>query len=81
MHPVTLSLAIRVDPGNHDHQLWCNHGVWWIHYVVHEGHRRRRVRGSLRTRQLSEARVARDAVFARLRAEEQAAQQRGERVA
>lgn len=62
------SLAIRVDPHNPDHHLWQNHGAWWIHYVVHEGPRKRRIRASLGTRDLAAARAARDALFAGLRA-------------
>ncbi len=65
-HPVPPVLSIRVDASNLDHHLWCNHGVYWIHYVVHEGNRKRRVRHSLRTRDLEQARQLRDAELARL---------------
>ena len=68
-HPVLPVLSIRVDASNLDHHLWCNHGVYWIHYVVHEGNRKRRVRHSLRTRDLCEARQLRDAELARVHAE------------
>jgi len=81
MHPPILSLAIRIDPRNPDHHLWRNHGAWWIHYVVHEGHRKRRVRHALGTQHLAAARAARDAVFARLREEEQNAPRHEEVVA
>lgn len=69
MHPTnppcaSRSLAIRVRPGNPDHHLWSNHGAWWIHYVVHEGHRKLRIRHSLGTGDLTEARARRDALFA-----------------
>jgi len=69
MHPLVSpsashALAIRVNPGNPNHHLWRNHGVWWIHYVVHEGHKKRRVRTSLGTRDLAAARAARDVVLA-----------------
>jgi hypothetical protein len=40
--------------------------VWWIHYVVHEGNRKRRVRRSLQTRDVEIARQRRDAEFARI---------------
>ena len=66
MHPIRNSLpvvpvlSVRVDATNLDHHLWCNHGVWWIHYVVHEGNRKRRVRHSLRTRDVEVARRLRD---------------------
>lgn len=62
----TPVLSIRVDPANPDHHLWRNHGTWWIHYVVHEGNRKRRVRRSLSTHCVLEARVLRDQEFARL---------------
>jgi hypothetical protein len=57
-------LAIRIDAENPNHHLWSNHGVWWIHYTLHvDGLRVRRVRRSLDTRELSEARRLRDAFF------------------
>ena len=65
--PVLPVLSVRVDETNLDHHLWCNHGVWWIHYVVHEGNRKRRVRHSLRTRDVDVARRLRDAEFALVR--------------
>jgi hypothetical protein len=65
--PVLPVLSVRVDETNLDHHLWCNHGVWWIHYVVHEGNRKRRVRHSLRTRDVEVARRLRDTEFALVR--------------
>ena len=53
--------SLRVDPDNDTHHLWCNNGTWWIHYTIHFGHRARRIRKSLRTRSLEEARARRDA--------------------
>ncbi len=64
--PADPVLSIRIDDQNLDHHLWCNHGVWWIHYVVHEGNRKRRVRRSLQTRDVEIARQRRDAEFARV---------------
>ncbi len=72
MHPTTKSvpvasiLSVRVDESNLDHHLWCNHGVWWIHYVVHEGNHKRRVRHSLRIRDVDVARRLRDEELRRL---------------
>jgi len=61
-------LAIRVDAENPDHHLWLNHGTWWIHYTLHlDGARKRRVRFSLETSDVGEARAKRDALFAALR--------------
>ena len=57
-------LAIRVDAENPNHHLWNNHGVWWIHYTLHLDELRvRRVRRSLLTRDLEQARRHRDAFF------------------
>ena len=53
--------SLRVDLDNDTHHLWCNNGTWWIHYTIHFGHRARRIRKSLRTRSLEEARARRDA--------------------
>lgn len=46
-----------------NHHLWNNHGTWWIHYTVHHGPTKERVRQSLATRCLNEARRKRDALF------------------
>lgn len=59
------TLAIRVDAENQNHHLWNNHGTWWCHYTVHPTpHTKRRVRLSLRTRDVVEARDRRDQLFA-----------------
>jgi hypothetical protein len=59
------TLSIRVDAKNPSHHLWDNGGTWWIHYTVHtEDGRVRRVRYSLGTADLEQARILRDAVFA-----------------
>ena len=60
--------SLRVDRDNDTHHLWCNNGTWWIHYTIHFGHRARRVRRSLRTRSLDEARTRRDAHLAAVEA-------------
>ena len=56
--------SLRVDLDNDTHHLWCNNGTWWIHYTIHFGHRARRIRKSLRTRSLEEARARRDSHLA-----------------
>lgn len=66
--PIPSTLSIRVDDANPNHHLWQNHGWWWIHYVVHRGNRKERIRRSLQTRDLDVARRRRDDLFARLRA-------------
>jgi hypothetical protein len=73
MHPnptqtVTPTLSIRIDEQNPNHHLWLNHGWWWVHYVVHRGNRKERIRRSLQTRDEAVARQKRDALFARVRA-------------
>ena len=65
--PMRQKLAIRVDAENPDHHLWKNHGTWWIHYTLHlDELRTRRVRFSLATAVLEEARERRDRLFASL---------------
>ena len=46
------------------HHLWNNNGTWWVHYTLHFGFRKRRIRRSLRTRSLEEAIRRRDTLFA-----------------
>jgi hypothetical protein len=58
--------SLRIDTSNDTHHLWCNNGTWWIHYTIHFGHRVRRIRKSLRTRSLEEARARRDVYLAAL---------------
>lgn len=49
---------------NQDHNLWLNNGVWWVHFTVHlPDFTARRVRRSLNTRCVKEARKLRDALF------------------
>ena len=61
------TLSIRVDGSNPLHHLWNNHGVWWIHYtILINGVRQRRMRLSLRTRDVEVARERRDRLFAEL---------------
>ena len=55
------TLAIRVHADNPNHHLWNNHGTWWCHYTVHPTPgTKRRVRVSLGTRDVREAREIRD---------------------
>ena len=53
---------------NPNHNIWNNNGTWWVHYTVHlPDYTKRRVRQSLKTRSISEARCRRDALFRGLR--------------
>jgi hypothetical protein len=55
------TLAIRVHADNPNHHLWNNHGTWWCHYTVRPTpHTRRRMRVSLGTKDVKEARELRD---------------------
>lgn len=64
-NPDTMSkLSIRTNPANPNHHLWNNHGTWFIHYVVHPTPiTKERVRRSLGTKSLPEARARRDALL------------------
>jgi hypothetical protein len=66
-NPDTMSkLSIRTNPENPNHHLWNNHGTWFVHYVVHPTPwTKERVRRSLGTRSVEEARRRRDELFER----------------
>ena len=51
----------RINPNHH---LWPNGRLWWIAFTVHRGHLQERVRFSLGTADVEEARQRRDEVFA-----------------
>jgi len=58
---MTHSLAIRLDPANPDHHLWNNNGTWFVHYTIHSTpFTKQRIRASLGTKNLAEARFRRD---------------------
>ena len=53
-----------------DHHLWKNGRLFWVAFTVHlPGWRKERVRRSLGTTDLEEARRRRDALFAKLEKE------------
>ncbi|MFC5049856.1 hypothetical protein ACFPK9_04435 [Rubritalea spongiae] len=57
-------LALRVNDGNLNHHLWNNRGVWWCHLTVHKSDATaERLRFSLKTRDVEEARKRRDNIF------------------
>jgi hypothetical protein len=64
--PLIMSqLSLRVNPANPNHHLWNNNGTWFIHYVVHPTPiTKDRIRRSLGTKSLAEARARRDAILA-----------------
>ena len=47
-----------------DHHLWRNGRLWWIAFTVHRGYLQERVRFSLGTDDVTEARRKRDLIFA-----------------
>jgi len=51
---------------NPDHHVWCNNGTYWLHATVEDDAGRRRIRRSLNTKDLLEARRRRDAFLAEL---------------
>ncbi|MDF1813986.1 MAG: hypothetical protein P1V20_17415 [Verrucomicrobiales bacterium] len=49
---------------NPNHNLWNNHGTWWCHFTIHHrNHSSERVRVSLKTTNLGEARARRDQIL------------------
>jgi len=68
---LTGTLAIRpgresLDSENPDHHLWNNRGTWWCHFTLHRpDYTAERVRVSLRTREIGEARLRRDELLRR----------------
>ncbi len=60
----STQLSVRINPANPNHHLWNNHGTWFIHYVVHPTpYTKERIRHSLHTKSLEEARQRRDALL------------------
>ena len=58
-------LAVRVDQENPNHHLWNNRGTWWCHFTLHRpDYTAERIRVSLKTRDLDEARGRRDELLA-----------------
>ncbi len=61
---IMIQLSLRVNPENPNHHLWNNNGTWFIHYVVHPTpFTKERIRRSLGTKSLTEARAKRDAIL------------------
>lgn len=64
--PVSIKLAAsRAFDSNPNHHLWKNGRLWWIAFtLIHDGYRQERVRQSLGTDNLNEARRRRDSILA-----------------
>jgi len=57
-------LALRIDDSNLNHHLWNNNGTWWIHYTIYPTPVTvERIRHSLKTKNLPEARSRRDEIL------------------
>ena len=62
-------LAIRTDTDNQNHHLWNNNGTWFVHYTIYPTPlTKQRVRKSLKTKCVKEARNRRDCLFTKLTA-------------
>ena len=57
-------IALRIDESNLNHHLWNNNGTWWIHYTIYPTPVTvERIRRSLKTKSLPEARNRRDEIL------------------
>ncbi len=58
---IETALAVRVNDENPNHHLWNNRGTWWCHFTLHRSdYTAERIRVSLKTHSLEEARNRRD---------------------
>ena len=63
-HPMSSNGRVKNRTPNPDHNIWNNNGTWWCHYTVHDSNKTaRRVRVSLETKDIDEARRRRDAIL------------------
>lgn len=54
-------LALRLNPANPNHHLWNNNGTWWVNFAHYPTPiTKERVRMSLKTGSVEEARQLRD---------------------
>lgn len=57
-------IALRIDESNLNHHLWNNNGTWWVHYTIYPTPVTvERIRRSLKTKMLEEARNRRDKIL------------------
>ena len=57
-------MVLRIDESNLNHHLWNNNGTWWIHYTTYPTSvTAERIRRSLKTKIVEEARGRRDQFF------------------
>jgi hypothetical protein len=56
--------SVRLRPANPNHHLWNNNGTWYLHYTMHPTPlTKARVRVSLETKSLDNARRRRDEIL------------------
>ena len=64
MNPATIEISHRQKTTGPNHHLWLNHGVWWVHYTIHQtDHTKARCRRNLHTSELETARHLRDRIL------------------
>lgn len=63
----TVPLDRSTSDRNPDHHIWCNNGTYFVHLTLLRGGRRFRLRKSLKTRDVDEARKRRDRMVAYIR--------------
>ena len=60
--------VLRINGDNPNHHLWNNNGTWFIHYTIHPTPQtKERIRRTLSTKSLEEARRRRDTILANLK--------------
>ena len=65
--PASPRLSIRVQGENPLHHLWNNNGTWWLYFHLKDAEgAAKRVRKSLKTKDLQQARSRRDRMLADL---------------
>jgi hypothetical protein len=65
--PNAVKGSLRINAANPNHHLWNNNGIWYVHYTVHPTpYTKSRVRESLKTKDVDEARQRRDDILGQL---------------
>ena len=63
----SYSVSIRINKKKRNHHLWKNKDIWYMYYtLLCESGNTSRVRTSLGTRYVKEARIKRDLIFEKL---------------
>jgi len=60
-----LVVSVRINEANPNHHLYNNNGTYWLHYTLHRpDFTKSRIRSSLATKNLRDARQKRDHILA-----------------